>query len=1362
MPGCPEAHVLTINGVERKFKNEVEFKKFLAKGGLLELTKSGDITVDLGFMKDFYKPESKEGVKTTIIRTTEGKGKGKMITVDDMKSLKDQIILEAKAALAGFKKGKAEGEAKGKEAVADLKDKQKTLEDVVGGLRDEIKTQLKNAKNEIFKGAEIKGSVAYRMLTKLNNAKTPIQLLSAMDHIEKSLTDIDYNNKLTKAEKLSAKALSVAKNLPLNVGKALTELARTKPKEIKDVVDFNNLVEEAINNATGEGGISEAKLKDLADRIKLNNAKAKLIRAMNIMGKNVEGFKTITEIPEYMGTTLKDMEAALKTFKEFKENDYQGDETTGGEKRDVIDAMNEVLRDELADTDTSSLSKEDKEVYDALMEVDTTDMSNQQVTFLNNAINNFVENGKFDGVGQYLLNEYRIQKEFTPERIKFIQDGMMKMNKIADVMQRYRTLPTKIEAVTVNQSIAAAIRVATGLDKHVKAYGSENGFSGKVDRMMKKVAEMAESTGVAKSMESQVLVGSALDLLQYKKNSTPSEILQEFTDRKEAMLQGLKNAENNVARDSDFAEMYGDQVKSMREVYSKYVEKAKTPEEFLSSLSANEKEFRDFALKSFAELKPGLQRISEVYRNKEFQEWENYYPRTYLRQFGWDIMSDPTKETPFRTSTITDLNTFGGRQEVDTESSTAFDDRTLSGKSVPKNSFINYSVLDTFQDEYRKQLYDLTTADTRSYIAQALISPKFVEAMKDDNTLVRLFQKSYDQRIRNEKNDLIRGMATNSYQDFVRYFRNTGNRIALGGFATPWAKQAVPTMASAIVNTYDEPTLAGAIFSARGKDINAYREFVRNSPVARRHAQEVQFINSKISAEDIKGFKSSLAKAFGKVDERANTELMRALRSGDQSSASTAFAMHYVYYLLKNGKLKNAYDFSFADALKNPNREAMAYAEQMTSTTLNVNEAVDRAASRGVLGSLVPFASFSINAKQNLAINVGRAFNRSLSGQDRRLAARRIGAHLAEIIAINATSLLQREIFMASGGALAMGAASILTEDERQKQEMLTSIREATVEQMSNAVDNTYKYIMADLVTGQIAENYTAPIFADMGYGVNRLYSSIKGVKPKQEQRQSFPYESLKYAGVYGIPVKKFMDGMENLGMFSHSDQYFREQKFGYINAKGELTIPKGYENIERPDWINTAYLASAVANLSSVFLGGSSQEVASVFRVIPRVAGKTETAVFGKDKNAGGKLIPDENNIYEYSPLQDEYATIPYQNIDYYLNPQQLKEYSKYRMDILLERKKGTDKEFYDKTLKQFTTMYSTLQSTFTQMQKESGNKVYEKVLKRIKMNEIPADKDLKELVDLIAQYKMIAKYLNKKDRQILNLDVKDEVTKE
>jgi hypothetical protein len=41
---------------------------------------------------------------------------------------------------------------------------------------------------------------------------------------------------------------------------------------------------------------------------------------------------------------------------------------------------------------------------------------------------------------------------------------------------------------------------------------------------------------------------------------------------------------------------------------------------------------------------------------------------------------------------------------------------------------------------------------------------------------------------------------------------------------------------------------------------------------------------------------------------------------------------------------------------------------------------------------------------------------------------------------------------------------------------------------------------------------------------------------------------------------------MENLGMFSHSDQYFREQKYGYINAKGELTIPKGYKDIERPD----------------------------------------------------------------------------------------------------------------------------------------------------------------------------------------------------
>ena len=185
---------------------------------------------------------------------------------------------------------------------------------------------------------------------------------------------------------------------------------------------------------------------------------------------------------------------------------------------------------------------------------------------------------------------------------------------------------------------------------------------------------------------------------------------------------------------------------------------------------------------------------------------------------------------------------------------------------------------------------------------------------------------------------------------------------------------------------------------------------------------------------------------------------------------------------------------------------------------------------------------------------------------------------------------------------------------------------------------------------------------------------------------------------------------------------------------------------------------------MSSVFFGGSSQEVASVFRVIPRVAGKTETAVFGKDKNAAGQLIPDENNVYKYSPLQDKYATISYNDLDYYLNPEQLKEFSKYRMDFLGKVSEGDakDMDYYKKLLAKFEKQYATIESRFKEIKGVKKNKVFDKLLNKIKINEIPADKDINDLVNEIAQMKIIAKYLNKEDKLTLKLDLKDEVTKE
>jgi hypothetical protein len=1181
----------------------------------------------------------------------------KDILVNEASDLKKQIQMEAKAADDAFKLGKKT-----------VQDKVNEEASIVKRGREALSTLIKNAKVPVFSGASVKGSVAYRMLKRVNDAKTPLQLSRALDYVEKSIADVNYGNKLNQAEKVTKAVLGRSGNLPVNLQDAIVQLSKSMPKRSADLDAYNTAMA-AVQGSISKKGLTpivEEDIRALTDNIKRNNLQDKVAQIQILY----------PDLADMAIDSINDMNNVVSAYNEVTAEASQ-EAPTADKAREAAKAVNDVLRGDLEDVDTEGMDSRDVELYEALKNIDTDKLNTKQLVFLNNAINNFVENGRFDGVGQYILNQYRIQQTYTPEFTKKLQNAVYQLNAFGKYLSKFRTLPTKLKSVFKTSEDVAYIRIGVGLDKHDSVYGSEKGFMGKIDKVREQVSNLAEKLGIAGSSESVVKIGSFSDMVQYKKGLTPEEIQQEFLSRKNAFYESIINGKNLMERSKDYASKYGDKIKTMEGVYEKYVKDSETPQDLLSKLTPKEAEFRNNIINRFAKLRPELERLSLIYKNKAFDVYENYFPRTYIYSFT----ETPGEELGTVSTRILDMSTGFGKQNVDTETSTAFDDRLIQNGKLPKDAIVNYDFLQVFQNEYQKQLYDATTIDSRSLMAQSLSSKEFDEALGKDLDTKQVIENAIDFRVKNEKNGLYPAQKKGVLASIGNAIRTMGNQTALGGIISPWAKQVIPALASTSINTADIVSkgvdgndlsvMQGAIVNIQ-ESPDAFAEFISSSPVSRRHKEQAQFISEGIQNSDqFVQMKRGLAKKISWWNDAAEKVFMTSLKKGDMTGAGISYLSYYKYNLLKRGVIKSESDFNMEYHAKNPDKIAREYAEQMSSQTLNINSRVDRP-QRQILGGILPFISFSVNSMNNVSINVNRAisYGNGVSFNERMRAARELGARVAESVAINSTSGALRIAFLKVGtfGLSELVRASVADDDE--EREILQQIADNTDLYTKKTWENVKGYIIADLLTGQIGENIIQPAI-DTGYDfTQRIDAALSNEKYVPQPTVKRPYEALKIFGAYGIPVAKALEMGDNLASYLNSQNgYFIPQKFGYVNIKDEVAIPEYKKNAQAPEWAQQAYLFAAISNMMSLAGGGAFSEVSALTRRLPKIVNRTIIEQYGNDLGLDNKIKPDPEALYKYSKIQDEHATIKFNNVEYYLNPKQLELWNNYRQKWFAEK---------------------------------------------------------------------------------------------
>ena len=158
------------------------------------------------------------------------------------------------------------------------------------------------------------------------------------------------------------------------------------------------------------------------------------------------------------------------------------------------------------------------------------------------------------------------------------------------------------------------------------------------------------------------------------------------------------------------------------------------------------------------------------------------------------------------------------------------------------------------------------------------------------------------------------------------------------------------------------------------------------------------------------------------------------------TGAGISYLAYYKYYLLKNDIIKSEADFNMDEHAANPNQEALSYAEQMTSQTLNISASVDKARLQ-VLGGILPFISFAVNSMSNAMINVNSL---SLDKQARTEAAKQLAARVVESVTINAISGGFRTLFITVGSAGLTELVKQMVADDEEEKKILDLINQYT------------------------------------------------------------------------------------------------------------------------------------------------------------------------------------------------------------------------------------------------------------------------------------------------------------------------------
>lgn len=1034
-------------------------------------------------------------------------GKPKEVTVEEIKALKDQIRLEARAA---------------REAKGDQTARRKAISNAISALQAVGKINLAKAKSLINKISTVD----------LNKA---IQVEKVLAYVEKVFTKADYDAKLSEAESLrkSIKSLSKTEKLdvyPVEAAKRFSEIDPVLVEDIESYIEQAKKVKDGVTPSTKNKTMPALDIKktDEYTASEVNKQKKIKLEAEKEVFQELTGLSTdefsLQDMREIVNGVEQDQPADVRE----KELESKAKANADVIKKGLNKTFNTVstIVNQLIEAETDpftgeiiELTKEQKKLVKDFLNIDINKLSDADAVIALDSLINFATNKTTGGMGAIvrrsegqLNSQTFLNLGYKAIPLSVITDKI----KIAGIISRgwneyISSLPLMLETMFKGQSKAAAFERLSGLSELKRGASNGVAIAREIADRYSKAFFKKNRLGYLKTKANGEDFNTSFnnierDMFARLKRTIPGEEQVEFK-----RIKGLIEQSIDVLKEANLDE----KAKLYEEVYDKILKDSDNISEVESKVDKTNAEAVRWMINEWRKFYPKLNELNVNIYNKILNKEVDYTPVTFssiektekIGEIGEPILEFSLKK-------ISDKKT-GVLMEA------------LRPTQLPKGRYLNLNFDSNNILALEKAVIDLKTAGAIQQLKGFFNSKNFLEIVPSSNDrkiltdrVIELVEAKRGRNyINNDSKQILKSL--NSYSLF-------GVSRTLGSVSQA-VKQTVPVYINTIINAGPEYTLKATNMVSTNPDIN---KLINNSgySIASRGIESItnlESINSKIESAAA-GNAEATVRAVNKLQ---SMWLQGFLVKPDRAIARLSWWAYYLKSLEKQGIDTSKVDWSSHKI----DSKAGDYAQQQVDRQQNVSDIdlqgkIFRSKNPSIQfarKALLPFSNFLMNQKTRMYSDLTIVTSKTATKEDKIAAWKSLGGLSAETVTFNLLGLY-----------IIQGLVLLSAENDEDAEEKLKRFNNRKKGRAGQAL----KDIISPLPLGIIDE----PLVK----GMNTLIRVASDSDDPYQFFEAQPKDAWDNLGLYSIPLTRFDEWLEMTNMA--------------INGNYEVTGPFGKKTTKK------------------------------------------------------------------------------------------------------------------------------------------------------------------------------------------------------
>ena len=1060
-------------------------------------------------------------------------GKPKEVTVEEIKALKDQIRLEARAA---------------REAKGDQTARRKAISNAISALQAVGKINIAKAKSLINKISTVD----------LNKA---IQVEKVLAYVEKVFTKADYDAKLSEAESLrkSIKKLSKTEKLEVNSLEAAKRFSEIDPVLVEDIESY---IEEAKKVKDGVTPSTKTKTTPALDIKKTDEYTASEVNKQKEIKLEAEKevFQELTGLsPDEL--SLQDMREIVYGVEQDQPSDVREKEleSKAKAKADVIKkglnkAFNTVstIVNQLIESETDpftgeiiELTKEQKKLVKDFLNIDINKMSDADAVIALDSLINFATNKTTGGMGTIVKRNEGNLNSGIAKSMKLIAKPLAALSKkdpgISRAWNKYiASLPLMLENMFKGQSKALLFEKLSGLKELVNGIAESESYAKKItDQYYNKFIKLPFSEAVfgkTKTNPNGEVFNSAFNdiergMFAFMRRSVPGQEQVEFDRRKSLIEQSIESLSKQGGVDAKKAELYN-------EVYEKILKDANNPSEVEANVDKVNVEAVEWMTDVWAENYKALGEVNLNIYNKILDKDTNYTPDSFIRLEDLDMIGEIGEP----------IFDFGSKKISDKKSGVLMDVQRPT--NLPKGRVINLGFDGQNISSLERARIDINTAGTIQKVKGFFESSSFEDIVpnKADRDILKERVRQYVEAKRG------REYISKDAQKFLKAINlYSGYAVSrtLGG-VTQMFKQTIPVLVNTMINAGVENIgIIGELVSN-----TSLAKFLESSgyPIVNRGLQSsttLESNNTKIE-NSAKGGLNKLARGIRDVQ---GFWLQQFLVNPDRYIAQASWMMYYMKSLNEQGIDTSNIDWENHEV----NTKAGDYAQQQVDRQQNITDTdlqgeVFRSKNPYLQVSrrvLLPFANFLLNQKARMYSDITTLFSKTSDTQDKNAAGRSLTGLVAETIVFNSLGLILTQ---------ALSAMSAESEDDKKAKE----------QKLSNRIKGRAGQAIKDVISPLPLPQIEGPLIS----GINALIAAASESDDPYQFFELQPEDAWERLGVLSIPGERFAE-WNQMRKMAFTGEY--EQKLPFGKTVTKKLKPSGRDEM-LANWISYTLYSAGLA----------------------------------------------------------------------------------------------------------------------------------------------------------------------------------------